>query len=250
MNIIINGACGKMGQQIASLINDGFRDSSIAALSDIRAKEDSNIYNDLNKYSGTADCIIDFSYHTATPTLLEYAIKRNIPVVLATTGHDKAELAKIREATEKIPIFFASNMSLGVALLINLAKTAAIAFPDANIEIIEKHHNQKLDVPSGTAKTIAEELLSVSEKRDSMLVGRHEDGLRLPKEIGVHAIRAGNIIGEHEVIIATNTQIITLKHEAQSRSLFAEGALTAAYFLMGKPCGLYGMKELIGGDKA
>lgn len=250
MNIIINGACGKMGQQIASLITDGFRDSSIAALADIRAKEGSNIYNDLNKYSGTADCIIDFSYHTATPALLEYAIKRNIPVVLATTGHDESELAKIREATKKIPIFFASNMSLGVALLINLAKTAAIAFPDANIEIIEKHHNQKLDVPSGTAKTIAEELLSVSEKRDSMLVGRHENGLRSQKEIGVHAIRAGNIIGEHEVIIATNTQIITLKHEAQSRSLFAEGALTAAYFLMGKPFGLYGMKELIGGDKA
>ncbi len=249
MNIIINGACGKMGQQIATFINNGFRDSAVSALVDIRATEGSGIYNDINNYVGDADCIIDFSFHTATVALLEYAIKRNIPVVLATTGHDESELLKIHQAAKNIPIFFASNMCLGVILLINLAKTAAIAFPDANIEIIEKHHNQKLDVPSGTAKTIAEELLSVSEKRDTMLTGRHENGLRSQSEIGIHSLRAGNIIGEHEVIIATNTQVITLKHEAQSRALFAEGALTAVYFIVGKPCGLYGMKELIGGHE-
>jgi len=247
MNIIINGACGKMGQQIATFIQNGFRDASLVASVDLRAPADSGVFNNINDFEGKADCIIDFSFHTATVQLLEYAIKRNIPVVIATTGHDENELAAIHAAAEKIPVFFAANMSLGIALLINLAKTAAIAFPDANIEIIEKHHNQKLDVPSGTAKVIAEEILSVSDKRNALLVGRHENGLRPQNEIGIHSIRAGNIIGEHEVIIATNTQVITLKHEAQSRALFAEGALIAAYFVVGKPCGLYGMKEFIGG---
>ena len=242
MKIIVHGAAGRMGGEVTRLVCAENSKNEIAALVDAFGSGD--ILTSLDAFDGEADCIIDFSNHTATKTLIDYAVRREIPVVLATTGHTEEELEIIRAAAEKIPVFFSANMSLGVALLCSLARSAAAAFPDADIEIVEKHHNRKLDVPSGTALMLADSIKEVRPEAE-YLIGRHEYGKRTKKEIGIHSLRLGNVVGEHEVIISTDTQIITLKHEAQSRSLFAEGALSAAEFLTGRPAGLYQMKDII-----
>ena len=147
-------------------------------------------------------------------------------------------------ASREIPVFHSANMSLGIALLVELAKTTAKAFPDADIEIIEKHHNRKLDAPSGTALLLANAIKEI-RKNAKFIFGRGGQAKREVEEIGIHAVRMGNIIGEHEVIIGTDTQTITLKHEAHSRALFAEGALAAADYLCGKSAGLYDMERMI-----
>ena len=240
MKIIVHGAAGRMGSEVIRLVENS--SNEIAAKVDAFGTGD--ILTSLDAFDGDADCIIDFSNHTATKALLDYATKRAIPVVLATTGHTAEELELIRDAARSIPVFFSANMSLGVALLCSLAKSAALAFPDADIEIVEKHHNRKLDVPSGTALMLAD---SVKEARPDAeyVIGRHEYGKRQKQEIGIHSLRLGNVVGEHEVRISTDTHIITLKHEAQSRSLFAEGALSAAEFLVTKGAGMYQMKDLV-----
>jgi 4-hydroxy-tetrahydrodipicolinate reductase len=173
---------------------------------------------------------------------------RKLPTVLCTTGHTPEEKAKIALAAEKIPLFFSANMSLGVALLVELAKQAAAAFPEAEIEIIEKHHDRKVDAPSGTALMLADALCEVRPEA-TVNCGRSGQGKRTREEIGIHAIRMGNIVGEHEVMIGTPNQTITLKHEAHSRALFAEGALAAAAFLVGQDAGMYDMNSLVKGTK-
>ena len=195
------------------------------------------------------DVLVDFSHHTVTPALLDFAVERRLPTVLCTTGHTPEEKLKIAEASESVPIFFSANMSLGVALLVELAKQTAKAFPEAEIEIIEKHHDRKIDAPSGTALMLADALCEV-RKNATVVCGRSGQGKRTPEEIGVHAIRMGNIVGEHEVMIGTPNQTITLKHEAHSRALFAEGALAAADFLVGCEPGVYDMKSLVSGKSA
>ena len=188
--------------------------------------------------------MIDFSTLVLAFPRLAYCIGRKLPAGICTTGQTEEEKEAIRSAAKHIPIFFSANMSVGIAVLIRMAKDAAKAFPDADIEIVEMHHNRKLDVPSGTALMIANELKQV--RRDAELcVGRHEAGKRKPNEIGIHSIRAGNEIGTHEVIIATESQVLTLKHEARDRALFAEGAIAAAEFLFGKEPGLYQMEDLL-----
>ena len=246
MKIIVNGIMGRMGREVARLLSENFKGAELAAGVDIHPEgaERFPVYEKLTDYNGDADCVLDFSHYLATEELLSYCVEKNLPVVIATTGHTESELSMIRAASEKIPVFHSANMSLGIALLASLARTAAKTMPGANIEIIEKHHNRKLDVPSGTALLIAEEIRT--ERPDhSLLVGRSDAGRRPEKEIGIHSLRLGNIVGEHEVIIATDTQVITLKHEARDRSLFAEGAIEAAAFLQGKKPGLYNMKDLV-----
>lgn len=244
MKIIINGAGGRMGKEVVRLAEDGFGGSTIAAKADICYETNGNEYKKLADFGGTADCIIDFSHHSATAEIMDYAVKNNIPTVIASTGQTPEELEAITDASKKIPIFLSANMSLGVALLVELAKITAKNFAYADIEIIEKHHNRKLDAPSGTALLIADAIKSVREK-SKFVFGRHGQAKRTPEEIGIHAVRLGNIIGEHEVIVGTDTQTITLKHEAHSRALFAEGAIKAAAFLQGKPAGLYNMESMI-----
>ena len=252
MKILVNGISGHMGREVATLCDEGFRDS-VLALGVDRAEGEwgsTHIYSSFDRVPEDAevDCIIDFSHHTAAPALLAFARERSIPVVVATTGHTDEEIALIREAAESIPVFYSANMSLGVALLVELAKTAALALPEAEIEIIEKHHNRKLDAPSGTALMLAH---AIGEVRPSSypVCGRSGQGKRTADEIGIHAIRMGNIVGEHEVIVGTASQTITLKHEAHSRALFAEGALAAAAFLMTVGKGLYDMQSLIKAGK-
>lgn len=246
MKILINGIGGRMGAEVKKMVLDGYRGATLCAGVDINGVNitEAPVYKSLNDVKETPDCIIDFSHHSATCTLLEYAIENNIPTVVCTTGHDERESLMIKEAAKKIPVFHSANMSLGIALLCELAKTTAKTFPDANIEIIEKHHNRKLDAPSGTALLLAREIQKIREKA-FFTFGRQGQAKRMEDEIGIHAIRMGNIVGEHEVIVGTDTQTITLKHEAHSRSLFAEGAIAAADFIKDKGAGLYDMYSMI-----
>lgn len=244
MKIIINGAGGHMGREICRLATEGMRDSSLAAKVDKMGGED--VYTSIRDFSGEADVIIDFSHHTAAPEVAEYAAERGMALVMATTGHTEEELSAINEAAKKVPVFMSANMSLGVALLAELAKKTAEVFPDADIEIIEKHHNRKLDAPSGTALMIAKAIETV-RRGCKFVYGRYGQQKREVGEIGIHAIRGGNIVGEHEVIVCTDTQIITLKHQAQSRSLFAEGAMAAAAFVCGRSAGFYDMNDIAKG---
>ncbi|MBR5242373.1 MAG: 4-hydroxy-tetrahydrodipicolinate reductase [Clostridia bacterium] len=244
MKILIHGIMGHMGREVLRLCECGYHGATGAIGVDRSGKiPEVECYTSLDEATG-ADVIIDFSHHTAIKDLCAYAIKTKTPLVVATTGHDESELDAIRAAAEEIPVFFSANMSLGVALLVELAKTAARAMPDAEIEIIEKHHNRKLDAPSGTALMVANEIKKVRPK-STFTLGRSGMAKRVPGEIGIHAIRMGNIVGEHEVIVGTDTQTITLKHEAHSRALFAEGAIVAAEFLVKQPKGLYAMQDII-----
>lgn len=246
MNILICGVGGRMGREVAKLALDGVRGATVVAGFDVLPVDTREFvtYTDWNAITEQIDCIIDFSHHTATEALLGFAKKKSIPVVIATTGHTDEEKNSILEAAKEIPVFHSANMSLGIALLVELAKTTAKAFPDADIEIIEKHHNRKLDAPSGTALLLANAIQEV-RKSARLIFGRSGQAKREADEIGIHAIRMGNIIGEHEVIVGTDTQTITLGHEAHSRALFAEGALAAADYLCGKEAGLYDMERMI-----
>lgn len=235
MKILVHGASGRMGKELIKIIEDGYKSFSLSGA----------ITRDIDNFQGQADCIIDFSNHMATENLVSYAVKKKLPLVIATTGHNEDEFNTIKDASKIIPIFMSANMSLGIALLVELAKKAVLTIPDADIEIIEKHHNRKLDAPSGTALMLANEIKKVKPELEFNL-GRSGYEKRDRNEIGIHAIRLGNIVGEHEVIIGTDTQTITLKHQAHSRSLFAEGALVAAEFLISQDAGLYSMHDMIG----
>lgn len=242
IKVLINGACGRMGKEVEKIV-EASETMSVAAKVDKMAAE-SGCYTDINDFVGKADVIIDFSNHLGTKELLDYAVKNNIPTVVATTGHTPEELAYIEEASKKIAVFHSANMSLGVALLCELAVKAAATMPDADIEIVETHHNRKLDAPSGTALMIANAIKSVREKAQ-FVFGREGNAKREKNEIGVHAVRRGNIVGIHEVLVSTDSQTITLKHEAHSRALFAEGAVSAAEFILGKDAGLYNMNSIV-----
>ena len=246
MNILICGVGGRMGREVAKLALDGVRGATVVAGFDVIPVDTREFptYTDWSLVKEKIGCIIDFSHHTATEALLNFAKKNNISVVIATTGHTDEEKNNILEAAKEIPVFHSANMSLGIALLVELAKSAAKAFPEADIEIVEKHHNRKLDAPSGTALLLANAIKEV-RKSARFIFGREGLAKREADEIGIHAVRMGNIIGEHEVIVGTDTQTITLKHEAHSRALFAEGAMAAAEFLIKQPAGLYDMKSMI-----
>ena len=246
MKIILNGACGFMCKEVAKLASANFQNAEIVGGIDpfMQGNEPFPCVKNYEDAKFVADCIIDFSHHSTTISLLDYAVKNNLPLVLCTTGHTEEEKAKIIEASSKIPLFYSANMSVGIALLCELAKTVAKSFPDADIEIIEKHHNRKLDAPSGTAILLADEIKSVREKT-RYVYGRSGHAKRMPDEIGIHAVRMGNVVGDHEIIVATDSQTITLKHEAHSRALFAEGGVAAAKFLAGKPAGMYNMKSML-----
>lgn len=245
MKFIVNGAGGAMGKVLCDIIKNSEKHETVAFCSmEYTTDKENLIYSNIKEYEGEADCIIDFSHHSATKDVTEYAVERNIPLVVATTGQTEEEKLMISEAAKRIPLFCSANMSFGVAILSCLAKIVAKAIPDCDIEIIEKHHNRKLDVPSGTALLLADSIKSVKDECEYN-IGRHENGKRTKTEIGIHAVRMGNEVGTHEVIFATNSQVITLKHEAENRGLFAEGAITAAEFLKGKEAGYYNMDHIL-----
>ncbi|MCI5747582.1 4-hydroxy-tetrahydrodipicolinate reductase [Eubacterium pyruvativorans] len=242
LKVMIHGASGHIGQILLDRISHT-DDFELAAAVAHHAEED--ILSSLSDYQGPADVLIDFSNHAATRDIMEYCTFRRIPAVIATTGQTEEELALIAEASKTIPVFRSANMSVGIALLQKLVKEAAKVFPDADVEILEAHHNRKLDAPSGTALMLADAVKEVRSDAE-YVEGRSGHHARQPQEIGISALRMGNVVGEHEVFLNTGTQMITLRHSAFDRALFADGALEAAKFLAGKPAGLYNMQDMIG----
>lgn len=244
---VISGCCGKMGRVVADVINAREGIKVIAGI-DVTVKECGfTVYNKPMELPEVPDVIIDFSHPSALGDLLEYALTNGTALVLASTGYDKEQIAKIESASHSVPIFFTANMSLGINLLSELAKkAAAVLGGQFDIEIVEKHHNQKIDAPSGTALMLANAINDVSDDKYNYVYDRHSvrkkrDG----NEIGIHAVRGGTIVGEHEIIFAGRDEVITLSHSAYSKEVFAVGAVNAAVFMVGKAAGLYSMADLI-----
>lgn len=248
VKIAITGANGKMGRVIANLVA-ARDDCTVVAGIDLN-----NVQNDsfpVVKYPSELaekpDVIIDFSHPSALPDLLSYCTINNVPLVAATTGYTADEIAKIKKTAEQIPIFFTFNMSLGINLLVELGKRAVnVLGGQYDIEIVEKHHNQKKDAPSGTAIMIAEALNGELDNKMKYVYDRHNvRKAREANEIGMHAIRGGTIVGEHDIIFAGHDEVITLSHSAGSKEVFANGSINAAIFLSGKERGLYDMSDLL-----
>ena len=191
-----------------------------------------------------ADVVIDFSHHSAVADVLNYAKAIGAAAVVGTTGHTGEEKVMITAASEEIPVFYAGNVSLGIAVLCRLVKQAAAYFPDADIEIVEVHHTRKVDAPSGTAKMLFNAVKAVRPNAVENC-GRSGEGKRTKDEIGIHALRLGNVVGIHEVHIHTGNQSLVLKHESGSRAMLADGAVSAARFMEGKPKGLYDMEDIL-----
>lgn len=249
----MSGCNGKMGQVITRLAEqyEGLRIAAGYDLSD-NVKNSYPVFNDLGKCNVKVDVIIDFSNPAALENVLSFAASGKIPAVIATTGLSAAQKKQLEEASGVIPVFFAANMSLGVNLLIDLVKKAArLLEPNFDIEIIEKHHNQKLDAPSGTALAIADSINSALDQKYEYVYDRHSRRKKRSRnEIGIHAVRGGTIVGEHSVIFAGNDEIIEINHSAMSKDIFGTGALRAAKFICGKRPGMYNMNDLISGDAA
>ena len=243
---ILCGASGKMGKFVAEAAKSDGGIEVVAGVDRINNGESFPVFTDFRDINVNADIIIDFSNVSLLDGLLEFAVRSNIPAVIATTGYDSAQIEKIHSAAKKIPIFFTFNMSIGVNLIASLAKRAASVLGDGfDVEIVEAHHNQKIDAPSGTALMLANEINSVFGDTLNYEYDRHSVRRKRPKnEIGIHSVRGGNIVGEHEVIFAGHDEIIKISHSARSREVFAAGAVKAAKFLYGKAPGLYDMNSI------
>lgn len=246
-NIILNGCNGKMGFAVSKLVAER-GDCKIIAGVDLKTdvQRDFPVYSNINEVT-EGDVIIDFSHPSCLDSLLEYAVTTKTPIVVATTGLSDADIENVKSASKAVPVFFTFNMSLGINLLVELSKTASKVLGERfDIEIIEKHHNQKIDAPSGTAIMIANAINEVNHGKYVYEYNRQaKREKRDAKEIGIHAIRGGNIVGEHEVIFAGHDEVISLSHSAGSKEVFASGAVNAAIFISNVKPGLYDMKDLI-----
>ena len=247
VNVLLSGCNGRMGQAVVR--QAAAAGITIAAGYDMNTAKlnDFPVYDDFSKITEACDVVIDFSHISATPGVLDYCKAKNLPLVLCTTGIKEDLEAKVLETAKVIPLFKSFNMSLGISLLQSLVRQAAKVLGETyDIEIIEKHHNQKLDAPSGTALMIADAAAqSLSFKAEYVYDRTKEHKKRDHKEIGIHAVRGGTIVGEHEAIFAGPNEIITIGHSAQSRELFANGAIKAAVFLLDKKPGTYNMDDLV-----
>ena len=238
MRAVICGANGAMGK----LICDIFGDEVVGKVSIDGENNVPKTFAELGKVD--CDVLVDFSHHTAIADVLAYAKEVGCAAVIGTTGHTPEEKALIADASKEIPVFFSGNMSLGIAVLCRLAKDAAKYFPDADIEIVEVHHNRKVDAPSGTALMLFNAIKEVRPEATANC-GRAGEGKRTKEEIGISALRMGSVVGVHEVHIHTGTQHLTLKHEAVTRAMLADGAVAAARFMEGKGKGLYNMENML-----
>lgn len=247
-NIILCGANGKMGRVISSGVKNR-ENCKIVAGVDLYTESvnDYPIYSSFDKVTEKADVIIDFSNPAMLDSLLSFAKSNKLPVVIATTGYSAEQIEEIKLAAKDIPVFFTFNMSLGVNLLVALSKKAATILGDSfDVEIIEKHHNLKVDAPSGTAIMLANAVNDALNDRMMFTYDRHSKREKRAKnEIGIHSVRGGTIVGEHDVIFAGHDEVITLSHKASSKEVFAEGAIKAAIFLADKNAGLYDMNDIV-----
>ena len=245
--VILSGSGGRMGAFVADGIEKENEMQIVAGVDKFNNGQKFPVFKNFSEVTANADVIIDFSNPALLEGLLEFAISKKIPVVLATTGYSDEEISKIKEASKQIPVFFTFNMSLGVNLICSLAKKAAAVLGNGfDVEIIEKHHNQKLDAPSGTAIMLANAVNSVFEDKMNYEYDRHSKRQkRSQNEIGIHSVRGGSIVGEHEVIFAGKDEVVSVSHSAFSREVFAVGAIRAAKFLIGKDNGIYDMNDIM-----
>ena len=247
IDIILCGSGGKMGSFVADAVKNENEMQIVAGVDKFNNGQLFPVFNKFADITCKADLIIDFSNPQLLDDMLDFAISYNVGVVIATTGYSDAQIEKIKLAAEKIPVFFTFNMSLGVNLICSLAKRAASILGDGfDVEIVEKHHNQKIDAPSGTAIMLANAVNSEFSNTKRFEYDRHSKRQkRSQNEIGIHSIRGGTIVGEHDVIFAGHDEVITISHSAYSKEVFAVGAVKAAKFLYKKKSGLYDMNNIM-----
>lgn len=248
LKIINSGCTGKMGQVVQAICAADPDVTIVAGFATHQDNLDYPVYTNPANFTGEADVVIDFSNPKALDHLLPFCVERCIPIVIATTGFSPEQLAQIDEAAKTIPVFRSANMSLGINVLLELVKKAAsILGSSSDIEIVERHHNRKVDAPSGTALMIADAAASALEYQAKYNYGRHERRMARPKnEIGISAVRGGTIVGDHTIIFAGHDEVIEIKHSAQSREIFANGAVKAAKFLADvQEAGMYDMSQLV-----
>lgn len=247
IQLLVCGCGGKMGAAVQGFVAER-DDCCIAAGVDITGKGgDHPVYRSIDEVTESIDVIIDFSHPSALSALLGYCKRTGTPAVLCTTGYSPEQVEEVKEAAKTLPIFYSRNMSLGVNLLVELAKKAeAVLGADFDVEIVEMHHNQKIDAPSGTALMLADAINEVRDNEMKYTYDRHSQRKKREKsEIGLHSVRGGTIVGEHQVIFSGSHEVLTLSHSAQSKELFAAGAVNAAVFMKEKPAGLYDMSDLV-----
>lgn len=247
-NILIHGCGGKMGRVVAELVKNETGCKVVGGIDPGMPELEFPVYPSCEACNAEADVIIDFSTAAAIPALLDFARAKKIPVVLCTTALSDETIQLMQKTSKETAVLKSANMSLGVNLLLELVQRAANILADSgfDIEILEKHHNQKIDAPSGTAMAIADAINQAMDERYHYVYDR--SGVRQKREkteIGIHAVRGGNIVGEHDVIFAGRDEVVELNHRATSREVFAVGAVKAAKFLAGKPAGLYTMKDVL-----
>lgn len=250
IRVLMHGCNGRMGQMIVGLIKEDKELEVVAGVDKFDGVDNPfPVFSSIQECDVQADVVIDFSNAGAVDGLLDYCVKTHTPVVLCTTGLSEEQLAKVEEAAKETAVLRSANMSLGINLLMKLLKEAAptLAAAGFDIEIVEKHHNQKLDAPSGTAIALAD---SINESMDGAYTYVYDRSQvrqkRGGKELGISAVRGGTIVGDHDVIFAGTDEVITFEHRAYSRALFGKGAVQAARFLAGKPAGKYDMGDVIG----
>lgn len=246
--IIMNGCNGKMGQVISRLVDED-SEAEIVCGVDINTemKNSYPVVGSIDEFEGEADVVIDFSHPSCLTSILSYCKRTKTPVILATTGYSAEQKEEFKAASEEIPVFFSANMSLGINLLISLAKQAAKLLEGSfDIEIVERHHNKKIDAPSGTALAIADAIDETLSYPAEYVFDRHSvRRKRKNTEIGISAVRGGTIVGDHEIIFAGNDEVIELSHHAHSKEVFAVGAIKAAKYMTGKSAGMYDMNMLV-----
>ena len=247
VNVLISGANGRMGKKVFESAQKNDNVNAVCGVDLVCDCKNSDfpIYDSFDKVKEKVDVVVDFSAPTNLNNILDFCLKNNIPAVLCSTGFSDEQIALIVEKSKKIPLFRSGNMSLGVNALIDLVKRATSSLSGFDVEIIEKHHNQKVDAPSGTALMLADAVKDVAPEKFYTYGRNGIVGKRDKNEIGIHAIRGGGIVGEHQVIFASNFETITLTHQATDRSVFADGAIKACEFIVNKPVGLYNMADVI-----
>lgn len=250
VKIIMHGCNGKMGQVITDMVKNDDTAEIVAGIDVVDNRDNGYpVFTDIDACDVPADVIIDFAAAVAVDKLLDYSVKHKIPVVLCTTGLSEAQIAKVEEASRKVAVLRSANMSLGINTLMKLLKEAANIFAPAgyDIEIVEKHHNQKVDAPSGTALALADSINEARNNEYEYVYDRSQvRKKRDKKELGISSVRGGTIVGGHEVIFAGVDEVIEFKHTAYSKSVFAKGAVEAGKYLAGKSAGLYNMSDVIG----
>lgn len=250
VKILMHGCNGAMGQVITKIVREDENVEIVAGVDVVNNRENGYpVYKNINSCDRTVDVIIDFSTAAAVDKVVEYAVAKQIPLVMCTTGLSDDQIEKIKEASKKVAILRSANMSLGVNTVFKLAAAAAKVLAEAgyDIEIVEKHHNRKVDAPSGTALAIADAINDAMDNAYEYKLDRSKErARRKPNEIGIQALRGGTIVGEHEVLFCGQDEVIEIKHTAYSKAIFGKGAVSAAIYLAGQQPGLYTMSDVIG----